>query len=179
MNKVIKFGFFLLIITVISSEIACKRHRTSQKQTMDQKQITEHLIGANQASIKFENEQIKELIRKSSWQMTETPTGLRYQILEQGNGPLIKFGDVIKCEYEVRLITNELIYSSLKQGLKEFRVGSGGVESGLEEAVLLMKVGDKMRLIIPSYLAHGVSGDQDKIPPKATLIYIVKPIEKQ
>ena len=60
----------------------------------------------------------------------------------------------------------------MKNGL-----GSGGVESGLEEGILLLKLGDKARFIIPSYLAHGLSGDQDKIPPKATLIYTIKIID--
>jgi len=56
-------------------------------------------------------------------------------------------------------------------------VGHGGVESGLEEAVLLLHAGDKARIIIPSHLAYGLVGDDDKIPARATLIYEIELIE--
>jgi FKBP-type peptidyl-prolyl cis-trans isomerase len=55
-----------------------------------------------------------------------------------------------------------------------FQIGHGGVETGLEEAILLMKVGDRAKLVIPSHLAHGFFGDDERIPPRATLIYDIK-----
>ena len=141
---------------------------------LSQNQVTEKLLDANKSVVELENTQINKLIKSSGWKMFETPTGLRYQILEKGNGPKTSIGKLVGFEYEVKLYSGEMIYSSAKSGLKEFSIGSGGVESGLEEGILLLRVGDKARLIIPSYLAHGLSGDQDKIPPKATLIYTLK-----
>ena len=52
-----------------------------------------------------------------------------------------------------------------------FKIGQGGVESGLEEAVLLMSVGDKGRFIMPPHLAHGLLGDNNKIPPRSIIVY--------
>jgi len=109
--------------------------------------------------------------------MLKTATGLRYFIIEKGNGPVAKEGKTVRFEYEVKLISGDIIYSSDQSGTKDFTIGSGGVESGLEEGILMLRVGDKARFVIPSYLAHGLSGDQGKIPPKATLIYTVKLIE--
>ncbi|HOI87851.1 MAG TPA: FKBP-type peptidyl-prolyl cis-trans isomerase, partial [Lentimicrobium sp.] len=63
------------------------------------------------------------------------------------------------------------IYNSDKDGLKEFLIGRGGVESGLEEGILLLRVGDKAKFIIPSHLGFGLLGDQNLVPPKSTLIY--------
>jgi FKBP-type peptidyl-prolyl cis-trans isomerase len=144
---------------------------------LNQNQVTEKLLDANKASIEIENTQIDKLIKSSGWKMIETPTGLRYQIIEKGNGQKTSFGKLVRFEYEVKLFSGELIYSSMKSGPKEFSIGSGGVESGLEEGILLLRVGDKARFIIPSYLAHGLSGDQNRIPPKATLIYTLKLID--
>jgi FKBP-type peptidyl-prolyl cis-trans isomerase len=45
------------------------------------------------------------------------------------------------------------------------------VESGLEEGILLLQEGDKARFIMPPHLAHGLIGDRDKIPARATIIY--------
>lgn len=166
----------LLFISVILISCHNKKDAVVEKQ-LSQQEIKERLLEINQASIQVENKQIDTLVTKSGWNMTETGTGLRYQILEKGNGPIATSGKIASLEYEVKLISGEVIYSSDKTGPKEFRIGKGGVESGLEEGILLLRVGDKARLIMPSYLAEGLAGDQDKIPPKATLIYTIKLIE--
>jgi len=135
------------------------------------------LLEANKAAIEVENKQIDKLIDSTGWNMLKTATGLRYEIIEHGNGPKAETGKIARFEYEIKLISGEIIYSSKQSGPKEFRIGSGGVESGLEEGILLLKSGDKAKFVIPSFLAHGLSGDQDRIPPKATLIYTVKLID--
>ncbi len=170
----------LLIILTLSvfAISSCRNHKEGEeKRNLNQDQVTEKLMEANKAAIELENKQIDSLIRASGWDMKEKATGLRYQLLEKGSGPKTSLDKLVQIEYEVRLLSGELIYSSKEKGPKEFRIGSGGVESGLEEGILLLRVGDKARFIIPSYLAHGLSGDQDRIPPKATLIYTVKLID--
>lgn len=144
---------------------------------LNQDQVTEKLLKANKAAIEFENKQIDKLIAGSGWNMPETATGLRYEIIEKGNGPKAETGKIARLEYETKLIDGKIIYSSDQKGPKEFRIGSGGVESGLEEGILLLQQGDRARFVIPSFLAHGLSGDQDRIPPKATLIYTIKLID--
>jgi len=146
----------------------------AQPEQLNSNQLREELLQANKQVIDKENEQIDDLVRRYGWKMTETGTGLRYLIYQKGTGPLAKTGQWVKLNYEVRLITGDVIYSSKQSGPKEFRIGSGGVESGLEEAILKLSVGDKAKLILPSHLAHGLAGDQDKIPPKASLIYDVE-----
>jgi gliding motility-associated peptidyl-prolyl isomerase len=171
--RIFQVVVFLLAITMVSC------NRTTQKnepENLSQGQVTAKLLEANKASIAFENEQIVKLIASNGWKMSETPTGLRYQFIEEGSSVKSVTGQLVTIEYEVKLISNEVIYSSEKNGPKVFRIGSGGVESGLEEGILLLGLGDKARFIFPSYLAHGLSGDQDRIPPKATLIYTVKVI---
>jgi FKBP-type peptidyl-prolyl cis-trans isomerase len=64
-----------------------------------------------------------------------------------------------------------MVYDAERDGLKSFLIGKGGVESGLEEAILLMRKGDKARLVIPSHLAWGLLGDQKKIPPRTAIVY--------
>lgn len=174
---ILKVHLVILLYTAFGL-ISCNNHQdVKQIQSLSQDQVTEKLVESNKAAIKVENDQIDKLIAGSGWQMTKTATGLRYQIIEKGNGPKTASGKQVQFEYEIKLITGELIYSSDKTGLKEFEIGKGGVESGLEEGILLLRVGDKVRFIIPSYLAHGLSGDQDRIPPKATIIYTLKLID--
>ena len=119
---------------------------------------------------------MKENVEKANryLTMTETGTGLRYRIVKQGDTALIKTKDIVSMEYEVRLLDGEVIYSSKEFGPKVFVVGRGGVESGLEEALLHLHKGDVAEIILPSHLAFGLLGDGDRIPPKSALVYKVK-----
>jgi len=158
--------------------ISCRDNKdTGTTKILTQEQVTEKLLEGNKAAIEFENEQINKFIQGKGWKMIQTGTGLRYQVIEKGKGEKTAVGKRVQFEYEVKLLSGETIYSSEKSGLKEFALGSGGVESGLEEGMLLLNVGDKARFILPSYLAHGLSGDQNQIPAKSTLIYTVKLID--
>ena len=52
-----------------------------------------------------------------------------------------------------------------------FLVEMDDVESGLHEAIQLMSPGDSAVVLIPSYRAHGLIGDQDRIPMRSSLVY--------
>ena len=103
--------------------------------------------------------------------MTETGSGLRYAIYHHGKGEKAEPGKIAVLKYNVKLINGDEIYNSARDGLKSFLIGKGGVESGLEEGILLLRVGDRAKFIIPSHLGFGLLGDQGQVPPKSTLIY--------
>lgn len=134
----------------------------------------ESLVKVNRYLVKNENDEIENYIHRHQWKMNETGSGLRYMIYEHGTGEKAKKGQIVELDYELSLITGDVISSSKQDGPMVFQIGHGGVESGLEEALLLMKKGDRAKLVIPSHLAHGFLGEIDKIPPRATLIYDIK-----
>lgn len=164
------FSFITVFLT------GCNEDSSGNRKQPD-KQTAESLIKANRYLLKQEKEAIDNYIRIHGWEMHETGSGLRYFIEKKGSGEQVVAGKVITLKYTTRLITGDLIYSSNENGLKTFVVGHGGVESGLEEAVLLLHAGDRARMIIPSHLAYGLVGDDDKIPARATLIYEIELIE--
>jgi FKBP-type peptidyl-prolyl cis-trans isomerase FkpA len=169
-----RIHLILFFIAVLGLQSCGNKKDVGKKNILNQDQVTEKLLEANKSLIEVENKQIDNLIDSLGWNMIETATGLRYEIIEKGNGPKAETGKIARFEYEIKLLSGEIIYSSTKSGPKEFRIGSGGVESGLEEGIILLRAGDKARFVMPSFLAHGLSGDQDRIPPKATLIYTIK-----
>lgn len=165
------FLSFLILLSLVSCNGAKTNEKNSGKKVPSMK---ESLLNANKQAVRAENEQIEQFIRRYNWEMKETGSGLRYNIYVNGNGEKATTGKIATLKYEVRLITGDLIYSSEKDGLKEFLIGRGGVESGLEEGILLLRVGDRAKFIIPSHLGFGLLGDQDKVPPKSTLIYDIE-----
>lgn len=164
--------FFLLMLAACQSS-----HQVKEDTAVDPGTVREPLLQANKKVVETEDEQIRNFINRYGWDMKETGTGLRYLVYKQGSGPKAEHGMIARMNYEIRLITGDLVYSSKESGTKEFQIGSGGVESGLEEGILLLRVGDKAKFIMPSHLAWGLIGDQDRIPPKSTLIYDVELIE--
>lgn len=163
---------FLFLLTVFS----CKSDNDQEKQPT-KKQVEETLMGTNQLMTETEKQQIKDFIDRRKWDMQTTGSGLYYMIYEDQGGQKAKKGMIASIDYEVSLITGDVVYSSDEDGLKEFRIGKGGVETGLEEAILLLSEGDKAVFILPSHLAHGVTGDGKKIPRRATIIYDVELIK--
>jgi FKBP-type peptidyl-prolyl cis-trans isomerase len=74
-------------------------------------------------------------------------------------------------------LTGKKVESTRDRGTPAvFRVGTGRVIKGLDEAVGAMKRGEKRTLIIPWWLAYGEKG-QDSIPPRATLVYEVELVD--
>jgi FKBP-type peptidyl-prolyl cis-trans isomerase len=162
-------------IVVLSGALlnsSCDSRINEQSQQQQQSApISESLFDANKAAVKTEDQQIRDYLNRYRWDVSETGTGLRYLIYKNGNGKKAVTGSKVTCHYTVSLLNGKTIYSSEESGPLEFTVGRGGVESGLEEGILLLREGDHAKFVLPSHLAHGLSGDQDKIPPKTTIIY--------
>lgn len=120
-------------------------------------------VEGNKNIMRRENEEMEMFIARYGWQMQRTPTGLYIEILDPGTGNLYKEGDQVNLEYRTFLLTGEMVYCSDSLGLKHFMVGRSEEIDALHEAVQLLKLGAKARLVIPSYLAYGVAGDGDRI----------------
>lgn len=173
--KVLYSYLFCLLFVLSCCLTSCvDNHSFDEKTSVDYDSMKENVEKANRYLVREEREMINDYISRQGLIMTETGTGLRYRIVKQGDTALIKTKDIVSMEYEVRLLDGEVIYSSKEFGQKVFVVGRGGVESGLEEALLHLHKGDVAEIILPSHLAFGLLGDGDRIPPKSALVYKVK-----
>ncbi|MBG7629220.1 MAG: peptidylprolyl isomerase [Bacteroidetes bacterium] len=120
-------------------------------------------------------EDAKEAMDKIAAGYDETPSGLRYKVLQEGNGVQAAKGNNVSVHYKGQLVDGTVFDSSYerKQPI-DFQVGIGQVIAGWDEGLLLLKVGDKARFVIPSNLAYGSQGAGGVIPPDATLIFDVE-----
>ena len=167
------FIFILLMWTCYS----CSEQPKPASSTRHLEMMGDSLVNYNRGVVLTEDQQIGDFVARYGWKMTKTGTGLRYLIFKKGHGKLAVKGKIAVIRYSVRLLNGNLCYSSDKDGLKEFKIGYGGVESGVEEGILLMHLGDRAKFIVPSHLAFGLLGDQNKIPPHATLVYDIELVE--
>ncbi|MCL1849962.1 MAG: FKBP-type peptidyl-prolyl cis-trans isomerase [Bacteroidetes bacterium] len=135
---------------------------------------TDPFILGNKRIVELENEDIELFLKRYKWQMQQTNTGLRYEITKNGVGKNVAKGETVTLEYRTFLLNGEEIYNWKNDGLKQFIVEKSEEIAGLHEAVKLMNKGSEARLIIPSHLACGASGDGNKIAPYQTIIMKIK-----
>ncbi|MEE9364627.1 MAG: peptidylprolyl isomerase [Cellulophaga sp.] len=108
----------------------------------------------------------------------ETESGLRYKMIQNGNGVQAEKGQNVSVHYEGSLLDGTVFDSSYKRNDPiSFQVGVGQVIKGWDEGICLLKVGDKARFVIPSNLAYGSAGAGGAIPPDATLIFDVELVD--
>lgn len=122
---------------------------------------------------------IKDKIKKKWPEAKRTRSGLRYIVVEEGEGPTPQKGTTIKAHYTGRLLANNKKFdSSYDRGEPiAFPVGTGRVIRGWDEALISMKKGEKRTLIIPPQLAYGSRGAGGVIPPDAWLVFDVELVD--
>lgn len=83
------------------------------------------------------------------------------------------FDDEVIFEYEILDLANNTLYTKEEIGKVVLRIDKENIESGLQNGLKLMKEGEEIVFIFPSYKAFGFSGDQQKIKSNQPLIYKV------
>ena len=131
--------------------------------------------GAREKKILQQRESAKAELDKLASGFEETKSGLRYKIIQKGDGKPAKKGDKVSVHYKGQLADGTVFDSSYKRNKPlDFQVGVGQVIAGWDEGICLMNVGDKARLVIPSDLGYGSAGAGGVIPANATLVFDVE-----
>lgn len=128
----------------------------------------------NAASIEQSNVFLEENKKRAN--VVTLPSGLQYEIINEGNGKMAKATDQVKCHYEGTLIDGTMFDSSIKRG-EPAVFGVNQVIPGWVEALQLMPEGSKWKLYIPSELGYGAQGAGEMIPPHSTLVFDVELLE--
>ncbi|MHC0440930.1 MULTISPECIES: peptidylprolyl isomerase [Flavobacterium] len=125
-----------------------------------------------EAALKAESEAKMEQLAAG---FDRTESGLRYKMIQKGEGKRAEAGKTVSVHYEGSLENGKVFDSSYPRKKPiEFKLGIGQVIEGWDEGIALLQVGDKARFVIPSDLAYGPSGAGGVIPPNATLVFDVE-----
>lgn len=103
----------------------------------------------------------------------ETASGLQYEAIKMGDGPMPKDTNTVKVHYVGTLLNGTKFDSSRDRGQPaEFPLN--GVIPGWTEGLQLMPVGSIFKFYIPYNLAYGTQGSAPVIPGGATLVFEVE-----
>jgi len=122
--------------------------------------------------IALENKHIAAYLAQDSlqtYQASTTGFWYAYQQKSTSNTPLPQAGDLVRLRYNISTLDNTVLYSATALGTKNYLVDKEDFIPALQDGVKLMRVGETMTFIIPSYRGFGLVGDGEKIPPNQTL----------
>jgi peptidylprolyl isomerase len=137
------------------------------------------LVGCNKATQttgeqKAANAAPSPAAAESKNEMKTTASGLKYQVLKQGNGTASpKATDTVNVHYHGTLLNGTVFDSSVQRG-QPISFPLNAVIPGWTEGLQLMKVGDKFKFEIPPNLAYGPNSPSPAIPPNSTLVFDVE-----
>lgn len=168
---------YLFPVAVILFLFSCctSRHKSL---TMDDVAVNKDtLVNINKALVNIDDERIKAYSDRQKIGLEVNQSGLWYKIIEAGTGKKVEKGKVITIKYKVSLLDGKICYDSDSLGNRSFVVGQGGVENGLEIGILMLNEGGKAIFVMPPFLAHGLLGDEDKIPSRSIIRYDVEVVK--
>jgi FKBP-type peptidyl-prolyl cis-trans isomerase len=161
----IKILYLFLLVVLFSC--SAKNENPQPEINWDKEKSTE----LNKTLAMEEEIQIKLFLEQhKDWKMESTGSGLQYYIYEQGKGEQAIEGMSAQVEMIVTMLDGTECYKTNSDEYEEFVIDRSNIETGVQEGIKVMKVGDKAKLIVPSHLAHGLVGDMDKIPPLTVLV---------
>lgn len=98
------------------------------------------------------------------------PSGLHYTVITEGKGEKPGENDTVTCHYRGTLIDGVEIDSTYRRGQPATFEIKRSI-AGWREALQMMPVGSKWKLVIPAELAYSTQGAGEFIGPNATLIF--------
>ena len=99
-----------------------------------------------------------------------------YQVMDSLDHVTPGNGDLTFFTYEVKNLKNEIIFSNNEIGKIQYLVGKQEMISGLHDGIQLMKAGEVVTFLFPSYKAYGYSGNE-RVKPNEPLIFTVELIK--
>jgi FKBP-type peptidyl-prolyl cis-trans isomerase FkpA len=108
--------------------------------------------------------------------MEKSERGFWFTITKKNpSGKVIQDMSMVKYKRVVSLCNSQELYNDEMI----LTIGNGNEIPGMHDALKMLRKGEEAIFIFPSYLAYGLIGDQNKVPPKSELIYEVKIIDVQ
>ena len=171
----------ILIISIFCSTISCTSNVIKESQKKEALKVTDK---------KNNNSKGKTALHSDDLAISSSKTyenGIDISWLSHGKGEKVKKGDVILIDYKVTLADGKIIDGNhlIRKSSFPFLVGYQMQTKGWDFALEQLKIGDFVRVKIPSDLARGVKGIKKEgskewfVPPNSVNYLSIRVIKKQ
>ena len=160
--KINLFYFYIIFYCFSCTKVQPRRPIDFKSSSTILKETLKKSIQLN----RIEDDKIIALIKKdttNSYQVS--PNGFWYAYInkKQAIVQTPKLGDEVTFEYNITDLEGNVIYSKEELGIMKYRIDKEDFIFALQLGIKLMKVGETIIFVIPSYNAFGISGDGEKI----------------
>ena len=172
-----KFIYFISVYVAFVLTACTNRY---QSQVIDDYQdpLKDLFVDANKQMIQIEEKKIDSLLALLNIPFFKHSTGIRLCIDSVENDSLNACpidGSSVTVAYNCMVFdAYDLVLDNSFIDTINFKIGYSKQMRGLNYAIKLLKVGDKAKIVIPSYLGFGMSGYEKSVPPYSTLFLNVK-----
>lgn len=160
-----KLFYFLLFSAVI---IACKSPEARSPVQSHSGTFIKESAERNKKIYDDEKKFIGEIIAKDSthsYISSENGFWYFYNKRDTATTEMPDLGDVVNFTYDIKDLNGSLILSEKENGLQQYKVDQSNQEliSGVREGIKLMKEGETVTFLFPSYKAYGYYGIEEKL----------------
>ncbi len=158
---------------------AIKQCYEGQPSLLNDKELDKAYDAVKLKTQKAKTEQAKNLKTLNETFLTEnakrdgvisTESGLQYEVLTQGDGSIPSAESVVRVHYHGSFINGQVFDSSVtRNDPAEFALKE--VIPGWTEALTMMSVGSKWRIVVPANIGYGEVGSPPVIPGNSTLVF--------
>ncbi len=169
----IKNIVYLLIFLIISS---CSKPEARKPIVRKTGSFLDESVKRNITINKLEEDILKQVMQKDSLHTyinSENGFWYYYQVKDTLDHISPEKGDIALFAYEVKNLKGDIIFSKEEIGKIQYNIGKQEMISGLHDGIQLMKEGEIVTFLFPSYKAYGYSGNE-KVRPNEPLIFTVE-----
>lgn len=163
----------ILFFVLTGILFACKQTEPRQPISYSSGTFIKESVQRNKMIVQDEEKLIQEIIKKDSthhYYQSNLGFWYKYDVAVTTDSILPKKGDIVKLDFEIYDINNQLIYGKNETSPKVYAVDKQEIMIGLRHAVKLMHKGETVSFIFPSHMAYGYLGDKEKIGTNVPLI---------
>ena len=157
----------ILLLFVVLFSFSCSK-TTTRRPINPKKSTTVYFEAMQQNKIlnkQADEEVLRYVKRDSTNKYIQSTNGFWYTYINKitDSLPTPKAGDEVEFTYNIVALNDSIIYGKEALGLKNYLVDKEDFISGLQKGIKLMKTGETITFVLPSYTAFGITGDNNKI----------------
>lgn len=163
MNSKISLVIFSILFSIV---VCCKSPQPRKPLNKGTNTFLQQSAKRNKILLASEQKQIAEVIKSEDEQVyypSKKGFWFRYKNKDQSGSPFPIKGDIVNFKYAIYTLDGNLLYDTATLGSVRYQVDQEDLLPALREGIKLMKAGEVVVFLFPSYLCYGYQGDGDKI----------------
>lgn len=172
MNLIRNAGYLLIFLVMFS----CSKQEPRKPIIRKTGSFLSESVKRNIAINKIEEDLLKVKMQKDSLHQyinSENGFWYFYQVKDSLDHKTPVKGDLAIFTYEVKNLKDEVLFSKEEIGEIQYYVGKQEMMAGLHDGIQLMKEGETVTFLFPSYKAYGYAGNE-KVRSNEPLIFTVE-----